>query len=150
MTELPKIAAPALRALAQLNIQSLEDLAMHTKTEIDELHDMGPNALAKLEQALKQSELSFALESVKILMELEKRGFKDVQVVELKDDGQGFSEHTNDRHTIHYILAGDLMIKDGAEITICMKGEVVQFPKGTTHAAKPSTHGCRMIVGFKA
>lgn len=59
-TELPKIAAPAQRALASIDISSLEQLQNHSRQEIANLHGMGPNALGKLEEAMKVAGLDFA------------------------------------------------------------------------------------------
>jgi len=59
-SDLPNLAAPAQRALASAGIQSLKQLTKFTETEIKQLHGMGPNALAKLRQALADKGLSFA------------------------------------------------------------------------------------------
>lgn len=59
-TDLPKISAPAQRALASIDISSLEQLQKHTRKEIANLHGMGPNALGKLEMAMKENGLDFA------------------------------------------------------------------------------------------
>jgi hypothetical protein len=58
--DLPKLAAPARRALAGAGIQRLEQLTKFSEAEIKQLHGMGPNALAKLGQALHAKGLSFA------------------------------------------------------------------------------------------
>jgi hypothetical protein len=57
---LPKLAAPAQRALASVGIERLEQLTKFTEAEIKQLHGMGPNALGKLRQALTEKGLSFA------------------------------------------------------------------------------------------
>ncbi|HLO99991.1 MAG TPA: hypothetical protein VK171_15455 [Fimbriimonas sp.] len=57
--DLPKIAAPATRALTSEGITDLAKLAQFTKKEIAALHGMGPNALGKLETALKDAGLNF-------------------------------------------------------------------------------------------
>ena len=57
--DLPKISAPAQRALASAGIQRLEDLTRFTEAEIKKLHGMGPNALGKLRQAMDEKGLSF-------------------------------------------------------------------------------------------
>ena len=59
MTPLPKISAPAQRALESIGVDSLESLAAHTRAEIKKLHGMGPNALVKLEAALAEAGLGF-------------------------------------------------------------------------------------------
>jgi uncharacterized protein YdhG (YjbR/CyaY superfamily) len=59
MTDLPKLAAPAQRALTAAGISSLEQLSKHTEGEITRLHGMGPNALAELREALKANGLAF-------------------------------------------------------------------------------------------
>lgn len=57
--DLPRLAAPALRALDRAGIQSLAQLARHSHAEIAELHGMGPSALSKLQEALKARRLAF-------------------------------------------------------------------------------------------
>ncbi len=49
--DLPKLAAPARRALASAGISTLEDLQRISPQALADLHGMGPNALAVLEQA---------------------------------------------------------------------------------------------------
>ena len=57
--ELPKISAPAQRALASAGITNLKQLSKFTEAEVAQLHGMGPNALGKLREALKVNGLSF-------------------------------------------------------------------------------------------
>jgi hypothetical protein len=59
MTDLPKLAAPARRALASAKIAKLEDLARHAEAKVMELHGMGPNAMAALKAEMKKHGLSF-------------------------------------------------------------------------------------------
>lgn len=59
-TPLPKISAPAQRALDSIDVANLEDLAKHTEKAIKDLHGMGPNALGKLKAAMSDSNLEFA------------------------------------------------------------------------------------------
>jgi hypothetical protein len=59
MTELPKLAAPAQRALQSAGITSLAQLTKVSKEELLQLHGMGKNALEKLHEALKAEGLSF-------------------------------------------------------------------------------------------
>ncbi len=59
-SNLPKLGQPAHRALAAAGIQSLEQLTRFSEAEIKQLHGIGPNALAKLRQALAARGLSFA------------------------------------------------------------------------------------------
>jgi hypothetical protein len=54
MDELPKIGAPATRALASAGVKKLKDLTRFTKGEIIELHGMGPKALGILEREMKK------------------------------------------------------------------------------------------------
>lgn len=58
-SDLPKLAAPAARALAGAGLTSLDKLARVTEAEVAALHGMGPNALGKLKAALKASGKSF-------------------------------------------------------------------------------------------
>jgi hypothetical protein len=55
----PKLAQPALRALAGAGIRSLEQLAGYSKAEIRQWHGIGPNALKTLREALKVKGLTF-------------------------------------------------------------------------------------------
>jgi hypothetical protein len=58
-TDLPKLAAPARRALAGAGYTSLEDLARAKESDVKALHGMGPNAMATLRKALQEHGLSF-------------------------------------------------------------------------------------------
>ena len=58
--DLPKLAAPAQRALAGAGIQNLKQLAKFSEAEIKELHGIGPNALKELRRAMKANGFSFA------------------------------------------------------------------------------------------
>ena len=42
-SDLPKLAAPAQRALAGAHIQNLKQLTKYSETEIKELHGIGPD-----------------------------------------------------------------------------------------------------------
>lgn len=58
--DLPRLAAPAQRALQSVGITELKQLTRVTEAELSRLHGMGPNALARLRQALKEKGWSFA------------------------------------------------------------------------------------------
>jgi hypothetical protein len=58
-TDLPKLAAPARRALTGAGYTRLEDLTKVKESEVMRLHGMGPNAMAVLRDALKERGLSF-------------------------------------------------------------------------------------------
>lgn len=60
MTDLPKIGAPARRALISTGINSLEELTSLSEAELLQLHGMGTNALGKLREALTEHGLSFS------------------------------------------------------------------------------------------
>jgi hypothetical protein len=59
VSDLPKIGAPARRALTSAGITSLKDLTQVSEDEIMQLHGMGRNALGALRDALKEKGLSF-------------------------------------------------------------------------------------------
>ncbi len=59
-SDLPKLAAPARRALDAAGYVRLEQLTSVTESELAQLHGMGPNALAKIRAALEARGLSFA------------------------------------------------------------------------------------------
>jgi hypothetical protein len=61
-TDLPKLAAPARRALAGAGYRRLEDLTSAKESEVMRLHGMGPNAMTALRAALRERGLSFAPE----------------------------------------------------------------------------------------
>jgi hypothetical protein len=58
-SDLPKLAAPARRALAGAGYIRLEDLTKATESEVMQLHGMGPNAMRALRTALEERGLSF-------------------------------------------------------------------------------------------
>lgn len=59
-SDLPRLAAPAQRALAGAGIFNLKQLSRFSEAEIKELHGMGPSALKVLRQSLADNGLSFA------------------------------------------------------------------------------------------
>ncbi|GMA16283.1 DNA-binding protein [Deinococcus metallilatus] len=59
MTDLPRLAAPARRALMAAGITRLEDLARHSEADLLALHGLGPNALEQLRAALAARGLEF-------------------------------------------------------------------------------------------
>jgi hypothetical protein len=59
-TDLPRLAAPARRALASLGITWLQDLVKYREAEIAGLHGIGPNALKNLKQAMAENDLKFS------------------------------------------------------------------------------------------
>lgn len=61
-SQIPKLARPAQRALAEARINSLEQMAGYSEVEIRQLHGIGPNALEKLREALAAKGLSFKQE----------------------------------------------------------------------------------------
>ncbi|MBI5950570.1 MAG: DNA-binding protein [Chloroflexi bacterium] len=65
VSDLPKLAAPAQRALQSIGVTTLKQLTKITEAELLQLHGMGPNALGKLRQALAEKSLSFASEKAK-------------------------------------------------------------------------------------
>ncbi len=54
------LSQPARRALASAGIENLEQVASFSKTQIKQLHGIGPKALEQLQQALRARDLSFA------------------------------------------------------------------------------------------
>ena len=59
MTELPKLGAPARRALSELGITCLEDLTRFSRAQIGNLHGVGPRTMSLLQAALSARGLSF-------------------------------------------------------------------------------------------
>jgi len=59
-SDLPKLAAPAMRALNGAGLTSLAKLARATEAEVTALHGMGPNAMKDIKTAMRARGLSFA------------------------------------------------------------------------------------------
>jgi hypothetical protein len=59
-SDLPKLAAPAQRALAAAGVQRIEQLTSFSEAEVKQWHGIGPNALNQLRCALGARSLSFA------------------------------------------------------------------------------------------
>jgi uncharacterized protein YdhG (YjbR/CyaY superfamily) len=57
--DLPKIAAPATRALQSIGITKLEHLTRVTESELSQLHGFGPKALRILRETLKANGMAF-------------------------------------------------------------------------------------------
>ena len=60
VSDLPKLGAPAHRALDAAGIQRLDQLTKFSEAEVKQLHSIGPNALEKLHRALAAKGLSFS------------------------------------------------------------------------------------------
>jgi hypothetical protein len=56
---LPKLSAPAQRALAASGVRDLEDLTRFSEAEVKKWHGIGPNAMEQLRRALQEQGLSF-------------------------------------------------------------------------------------------
>ena len=59
-SDLPKLSAPAQRALSGAGITQLEQLTEVSESTIKALHGIGPNAIQQFRNALAARELSFA------------------------------------------------------------------------------------------
>jgi DNA-directed RNA polymerase alpha subunit len=59
MTDLPKVAKPAERALQQAGFTELEQLSDVSESELLQLHGMGPNAMQRIKAALHEHGLDF-------------------------------------------------------------------------------------------
>jgi uncharacterized protein YdhG (YjbR/CyaY superfamily) len=62
-SDLPKIGAPATRALQSIGITELRQLTKISEAELGQLHGMGPKALGILRETLKEKGLSFKADS---------------------------------------------------------------------------------------
>ena len=58
-TPLPKIGAPATRALNSIGVTTVEQLARYTEAEILELHGVGPRAIRILAPVMAELGVSF-------------------------------------------------------------------------------------------
>ncbi|MGE6490166.1 hypothetical protein ACQKD4_00565 [Exiguobacterium sp. NPDC077395] len=59
MIALPKLAAPAKRALTSKGVDSLDDLSLYTRREVESWHGVGPNAIHVLQNELTKYHLAF-------------------------------------------------------------------------------------------
>ena len=59
-SDLPRLAQPARRALANADIQRLEQLTSFSEADVRQWHGIGPNALDQLRRALAANKLSFS------------------------------------------------------------------------------------------
>ncbi len=59
-SDLPKLAAPAMRALAANGLTSPAILSRCTEADVAALHGLGPNAIKTIKTALKARGLGFA------------------------------------------------------------------------------------------
>jgi hypothetical protein len=59
-SDLPKLAAPAMRALAANGLTNLAKLSRCTEADVAALHGMGPNAMKSIRTSLKAQGLGFA------------------------------------------------------------------------------------------
>ena len=57
--DLPKLAAPAQRALAAAGVKNLKHLARFEESDVKKWHGIGPNAFNQLRRALEEQGLSF-------------------------------------------------------------------------------------------
>ncbi len=57
--DLPKLSAPAQRALDSVGVHRLDQLTRFNEGEIKQLHGLGPTTIVALRRALKSRNLSF-------------------------------------------------------------------------------------------
>ncbi len=60
--DLPKLSAPAQRALASIGVHRLDQLTQFSESEIKQLHGLGPTTIVALRRSLKAKRKSFAKE----------------------------------------------------------------------------------------
>jgi len=58
VTDLPRIGAPATRALGSIGVTTLEDVAGRSSAELLALHGLGPRAITILTAALAEHGLA--------------------------------------------------------------------------------------------
>lgn len=59
MTPLPKIGAPATRALAEIGVSQVEQLASYTEKELLAVHGVGPKAIRILRPVMAELGVTF-------------------------------------------------------------------------------------------
>jgi Bacterial RNA polymerase, alpha chain C terminal domain len=57
--DLPKLSAPARRALASAGVKTLADVAALTEAELNKLHGLGPSTIVALRAAMAERGLEF-------------------------------------------------------------------------------------------
>ena len=57
--DLPKLSAPAHRALAAAGVKNLKDLTKFSEAEVKKWHGIGPNAMGQLQRAMMEQGISF-------------------------------------------------------------------------------------------
>ena len=57
--DLPKLSAPAHRALAAAGVHRLKDLTRFSEAEVKKWHGIGPNAMRQLRRAMEEQGFSF-------------------------------------------------------------------------------------------
>lgn len=57
--ELPKISQPAMRALASINVKTLEDVTNFSEAELLDLHGFGPKGIRILREVMDEHGLKF-------------------------------------------------------------------------------------------
>ncbi len=57
-SDIPKIGAPALRALKSMGINTISQLSQYSEEQLLALHGMGPKALGILKLKLRENDLS--------------------------------------------------------------------------------------------
>ncbi|MCU7557723.1 hypothetical protein ROU88_07280 [Macrococcus capreoli] len=60
--ELPKISQPAHRALASVNIKTLEDVTKFSEAELLALHGFGPKGIRILREVMDKHGMKFKVE----------------------------------------------------------------------------------------
>lgn len=63
MTNLPKIGAPATRALASIGVTTVEQLAAYSEKEILALHGVGPKAIRILRPVMEEMGVTFKVDN---------------------------------------------------------------------------------------
>lgn len=58
-TDLPKLSAPAQRALASAGITHLRDLSNFSEADLLKLHGFGPSSLKPLKEAMEKAGIKF-------------------------------------------------------------------------------------------
>ena len=136
MSALPKISAPAQRALQSAGITNLKQLTRVSEAELMQLHGMGPNALGKLREALKERGLSFR----KLKAEASKGGPMNKVILEKMDD-----IFTGDGQT--QFKAYDYLMKE-TERPVDWAYEVWdQLVEGLTHKDNHARAICGQLLG---
>jgi uncharacterized protein YdhG (YjbR/CyaY superfamily) len=142
-----KLASPAVRALEGLGLGKLEDLSLHTRLAVSELHGIGPRAMKLIEEEMAKAKIGFKkVEGVK-------RPDREAEAALVERYIQGFPKETREkleelRQTIRSAAPEATEIISYQMPTFFLDGNLVYYAGFKEHIGfYPTPHG---ITAFEA